>query len=299
MHLIVQPEAGVTPVVAAIRQAKQTIDIAIFRLDRPEIEQALGAAVGRGVRVRALVAHTNRGGEQGLRKLEQRLLGHGVTLSRTADDLARYHAKYMIADRTLHVFGFNFTKLDLYKSRSFGIQTRDRRAVAAATALFEADSQRQPVAPTRSPLVVSPETARSMLIEFLESARRELVIYDDRLDDPACLRVLRERVAKGVRVRVIGRCAPAADVESRRLAGMRLHVRAIVSDGTRLFVGSQSLRRLELDGRREVGLIVANPTVARRVREIFEADWAASAPDGDDAEELDVEATLGEADLPA
>ena len=299
MHLIVQPEAGVTPVVAAIRQARQTIDIAIFRMDRAEIEQALGAAVARGVRVRALVAHTNRGGEQRLRKLEQRLLGHGVTLSRTADDLARYHAKYMIADRTLHLFGFNFTKLDLCKSRSFGIQTRDRRAVAAATALFEADSQRQPLAPMRSPLVVSPDTARAILTKFLKSARRELVIYDDRLEDPACLRVLRERVAKGVRVRVIGRCAPEADVESRRLAGLRLHVRAIVCDGTRLFVGSQSLRRLELDSRREVGLIVANPAVARRVRAVFEADWAASAPEGEGASALGDAADQPDAGMPA
>jgi cardiolipin synthase len=268
-------------------------------MDRPAIEQALAAAVGRGVRVRALVAHTNRGGEQGLRKLEQRLLGHGVTISRTADDLARYHAKYMIADGTLHLFGFNFTKLDLDKSRSFGIQTRDRRAVAAAAALFEADSQRQPFVPTRSALVVSPESARPTLTAFLKSARRELLIYDDRLEDPACLRLLRERMAKGVRVRVIGRCAPAADIESRRLAGLRLHVRAIVCDGTRLFVGSQSLRRLELDGRREVGLIVANPAVARRVRAVFEGDWTASAPDGEATPALAGEAGQADAALSA
>jgi phosphatidylserine/phosphatidylglycerophosphate/cardiolipin synthase-like enzyme len=283
VHLIVQPDAGVTPVVAAIRHARVSIDIAIFRMDRQEIEQALAGAVARGVRVRALVAHTNRGGEAGLRKLEQRLLGHGVTLSRTADDLARYHAKYMIADGTLHVFGFNFTKVDIEKSRSFGIQTRDRRAVAAAIALFEADALRQPYAATRAPLVVSPESARPSLTAFLKGARRDLAIYDDRLEDAACLRVLRARVAKGVRVRVIGRCTAPADIDARRLAGLRLHVRAIVRDGTQLFVGSQSLRRLELDARREVGLIVGNPAVARRVLQVFDADWEASAPAGEAA----------------
>ena len=63
--------------------------------------------------MRALIAHTNRGGEARLRKLEQRLLAAGVTVSRTADDLLRYHAKFMVADSVLHLFGFNFTKLDI------------------------------------------------------------------------------------------------------------------------------------------------------------------------------------------
>ena len=52
-----------------------------------------------------------------------------------------------------------------------------------------------------------------------------------------------------------------------------MHVRAIVRDGTRAFVGSQSLRTLELAARREVGLIITNPTVARRIQQVFDADW--------------------------
>jgi phosphatidylserine/phosphatidylglycerophosphate/cardiolipin synthase-like enzyme len=74
VKLIIQPDAGLTPVVKAIKTAKKTIDIVIFRLDRAEIEKALRTAVERGVVVRALIAHTNRGGEKTLRKLEQRLL---------------------------------------------------------------------------------------------------------------------------------------------------------------------------------------------------------------------------------
>ena len=60
-------------------------------------------------------------------------------MSRTADDLLRYHAKFMVADSVLHVFGFNFTKLDIDKSRSFAISTRDAKPVAEALKLFEAD----------------------------------------------------------------------------------------------------------------------------------------------------------------
>lgn len=274
------------PVVRTIRRARKRIEICIFRVDIDEIERALASAVQRGVRVRALIAHTNRGGENRLRKLELRLLADGVTVSRTADDLLRYHAKYMVADDVLHVFGFNFTKLDILKSRSFALATRDRKAVNEALKLFEADSTRQTYSASPSNLVVSPETARDTLLAFVKGARRELAIYDAKVHDPAFLKVLNEHAAKGLRVRVLGGMKKAGDVvEVRKLGSMRLHVRVIVRDGTRAFVGSQSMRKEELDSRREVGLIVANPAMARKVMQAFEADWIESAPKDEKAEE--------------
>jgi cardiolipin synthase len=288
VKLIIQPDAGVVPIVQAIRTAKERIDVCIFRFDIDEIERALAAAVQRGVRVRALIAHTNRGGENRLRKLEQRLLAAGVMVSRTADDLLRYHAKYMVADDALHLFGFNFTKADLLKRRSFAVATRDRRAVLEAEKLFEADCTRQLYTPAASNLVVSPETARQMLDRFIRGARRELAVYDSRVQDPAFVKLLKDRAAKGVRVRVIGDLkGPDGDVDVRPLKGLRLHVRAIIRDGTRAFVGSQSLKKDELDTRREVGVLISNPTVTRRLMQVFESDWAESASkdekDGEDA----------------
>ncbi len=41
MKLIIQPEEGVSPLLAAIKGAKKRIDIAIFRADRKDIENAL------------------------------------------------------------------------------------------------------------------------------------------------------------------------------------------------------------------------------------------------------------------
>jgi phosphatidylserine/phosphatidylglycerophosphate/cardiolipin synthase-like enzyme len=84
----------------------------------------------------------------------------------------------------------------------------------------------------------------------------------------------------------------AADpIEVRKLP-MRLHVRAIIRDGTRAFVGSQSLRKEELDSRREVGLLVNNPAVARKLMHIFEADWADSAPKGKGADKASPETAV-------
>jgi phosphatidylserine/phosphatidylglycerophosphate/cardiolipin synthase-like enzyme len=283
--LIIEPDDGLTPLLKAVRRARQTIDIVIFRFDCGELEKALEEAVQRGVVVRALIAHTNSGGEKSLRRLELRFLDAGVTVARTADDLPRYHGKLMIVDGTLHVLGFNYTKLDIQKSRSFGIITRDRRLVKEAVALFEADRTRQPYSPGHKKLVVSPETSREALTEFIRHARKELLIYDMQVSDNVIQRVLHERVRAGVRIRIIGHLEKDLPrIKARKMPGLRLHVRAIVRDGASVFIGSQSLRKLEMDGRREVGVIVTNARIAKRVREVFESDWkAAGATPASDA----------------
>jgi phosphatidylserine/phosphatidylglycerophosphate/cardiolipin synthase-like enzyme len=275
MKLIVQPDAGITPIVTAIKQARKSVNVLIFRLDRFEIARALADAVKRGVRVRALTAHTNRGGTKSLRKLEMNLLEAGVTVSRTADDLVRYHGKMMIVDnKILHVYGFNFTGLDIAKSRSFGVISKNRKLVNEATKLFFADFDRLPYVPGYERLVVSPENARERLGRFISAARKQLLIYDPQVSDDAMLRRISERIKAGVDVRVIGRVEAKWTVTCDKCPGVRLHTRAIIRDGVRAFVGSQSLRRLELEKRREVGVIVTDEVVVKQMIEVFESDWA-------------------------
>ena len=275
MKLIVQPDAGIAPIVNAIKQAKRSINVLIFRLDRAEIAHALEGAVGRGVRVRVLTAHANRGGTKSLRKLEMQFLAAGITVSRTADDLVRYHGKMMILDdKILHVYGFNFIGLDMLKSRSFGVITKNDKLVKEANKLFMADFDRLTYTPSCERLVVSPENARERLGRFISGARKQLLIYDPQVSDDAMLRVISERIKAGVDVRVLGRVEAKWNVKSEKFPGKRLHVRAIIRDGKRGFVGSQSLRRLELDKRREVGVIVTDESVVTQMQEVFEKDWA-------------------------
>jgi phosphatidylserine/phosphatidylglycerophosphate/cardiolipin synthase-like enzyme len=275
MKLIVQPESGVAPVVNAIKQAKRSIDILIFRLDRPEVARALEAAVARGVRVRALTAHQNRGGTKHLRKLEMQLLEGGVTVSRTADDLVRYHGKMMIVDeKHLHLYGFNLTALDISKSRSFGIVTKNRKLVVESMKLFEADFDRKTYTSGYERFIVSPDNARERLAKFLKGARKQLLIYDPKVSDDAILKILTERMNAGVDVKIIGKVEAKWGMKAEKYPGKRLHVRAIIRDGERAFVGSQSLRRLELEKRREIGIIITDSGVIRQMQKIFEDDWA-------------------------
>ncbi len=275
--LLVQPGAGVAPLVKAITEAKKSIDILIFRFDRREVETALVKAVNRGVLVRALIAYTNRGGERSLRALEMRLLEAGVTVARTNDDLVRYHGKMLIVDEeTLYVMGFNWTVLDMEKSRSFALITDEKDIVAEAVKLFEADSRRVDYEPKVADFVVSPVNSREALSGFIKKAKKELRIYDPAVNDPSIARLLDERAKSGVRIRILGRMSrKLAGVEVRTLF-MRLHSRVIVRDEEDIFLGSQSLRTAELEARREIGVIFNEAKIAASIIETFDQDWERS-----------------------
>ena len=264
----------------AINGAKSIVEIVIFRFAHRGIEEALVSAVRRGVAVNALIAHVNGSDAESLRKLEMRLLAAGVTVARTDTALARYHSKYLIVDRReLFVLAFNFTHQDINQSRSFGLIIKNRRLVAEAIKLFEADTLRQAYIPAVADFIVSPLNARKQLSAFIKGAKSELLIYDPRISDPATVRLLSRRAKADVSVRIIGHVSGnEGNLCVRELGGMRLHTRSILRDRKALFIGSQSLRELELDGRREVGVICRDRAAISAMLSVFEEDWAGAKP---------------------
>jgi cardiolipin synthase len=275
VKLIIEPADGVGPLLAATRSAKRSVEIAIFRFDHKDIENALKAAAEKGVKVTALIAFANRGGEQGLRRLELRCLDAGIVVARTSDDLVRYHGKYILIDRrVLVVLSFNFTHLDIDRSRGFGIVTTNATWAREAARLFRADCTRAKYAPKTETFVVSPANSRKALDTFLKGTKKQLLIYDPKISDKEILRTLQERAKAGVEIKIIGSVAKRALFDTRKLAGARLHTRTIIRDRRQAFVGSQSLRTAELESRRELGLIVQDAKAVKALVDTFESDWA-------------------------
>jgi cardiolipin synthase len=281
MKLLVQPQDGIAPLLAGIKTAKKSIDILIFRMDWKELESALKAASSKGIAVRALIAHTNRGGEPKLRSLETRFLEAGITVGRTADDLVRYHGKMMIVDRgTLFLLSFNFVHMDIDHSRGFGIVTKSTKIVQEAVKLFEADLNRQPYTAGHNALVVSPANARKQLTAFIKLARKQLLIYDPEIADGQIAHLLEDHAKAGLDIKIIGKMSTrSANLSVAPLTSMRLHTRTIIRDGSQAFVGSQSLRQLELDSRREVGIMIRDSDVVKALIATFEKDWKSTGFD--------------------
>jgi cardiolipin synthase len=188
-----------------------------------------------------------------------RLLADGVSVARTATDLVRYHDKLLIIDKQkLYMMGFNYTYIE--RSRSFGIVTEDRAWVREAENLFIADATRQVYTPACDTFLVSPGNSRQQLTKFIQDAQKQLLIYDGKLSDADMMRLLMQKAREGIEIRVIGKAGKYTPNIKVAPLDMRLHAQAIVRDGTSMYLGSQSLRTLELDARREVSVILSSPS---------------------------------------
>ena len=278
---MIQPHDGIAPLLSGIKSAKKSIDILIFRMDWKELESALKAASGQGIAVRALIAHTNRGGELKLRSLETRFLEAGITVGRTADELIRYHGKMMIVDRrTLFLLSVHFVHLDIDHSRGFGVVTKSAKVVQEAVKLFEADLNRRTYTAGLKDFIVSPANARKQLLAFIKKARKQLLIYDPKISDRQVIRLLEDHAKAGLDIKIIGGLsARRSNLPVAPLTSMRLHTRTIIRDGRQAFVGSQSLRPPELDSRREIGIIVRDSKAVNTLLTTFEEDWGSTGYD--------------------
>ena len=199
-------------------------------------------------------------------------------MARSADDLARYHGKFMIIDRReLYVLAFNFTYLDIEHSRSFGLVIMNPELVEEAVKLFEADTKRQPYVAGVPSFVVSPVNARKQLSSFIKGAKKRLFIYDPEISDAAMIRLLEDLSKAGVEIRILGHLSLASSkLDWHKLGPMRLHTRTIIRDGHEAFIGSQSLREIKLGARPEVGVIFCDAKIVSRLSEIFLGDWDAT-----------------------
>jgi phosphatidylserine/phosphatidylglycerophosphate/cardiolipin synthase-like enzyme len=99
------------------------------------------------------------------------------------------------------------------------------------------------------------------------------------------IRILKERAKAGVEIRMLGKLQKK-DLEAKieKFPG-KLHARVIIQDGRKAFIGSQSLRRLELDERREVGVVFTDAPVVKELVKTFESDWSETDSGRKEAEE--------------
>ena len=182
----------------------------------------------------------------------------------------------MIVDDTLHVFGFNYTKLDIEKSRSFGIVTKRQAPGEGGDGAVRGRLRAAALLAGARPPRRQPRDRRAhVLTAFIKKATKQLLIYDTKVSDRLMLRLLAERAKAGVEIRVFGKVGKGASgIDARKLPDLRLHVRAIIRDGTAAFIGQPEpakagARRPPRSRRHH-----QRRAVAKKMQAVFEADWA-------------------------
>ncbi len=298
VSLFTQPDAGVAPVLDAIRGARKSVDLEVYIFTEQNVLGALEEAKTRGVAVRVLMEREpfNPGNPgSGLPvnfAMAKSLEEAGISYRWTGDAFNFTHEKAMVVDGTTAVImTSNLTKGAFSKNREYGIIDRDPTDAAGVAQVFEADWQQTPTQIRSKTLVVSPDNSRTQLAALIASARKSIHLQDEVMDDPATFALLGQKARAGVDVRVqLGNLEGSADENAKKaleqvgvkqirvVATPTMHAKMVLVDGQRAYVGSINLTSNSMDKNREMGVIVDDARTVSEISKTAEKDWSAGKP---------------------
>src|SRR4029453_10176545 len=248
-RLVLDPVERKAALLGVIGAAKGRLILSLFRWDDFSILDALAAALERGCEVEAVLTKRAKGGKKRLKKLWGALEEMGAVVTRYADPVVKYHAKYLVADDKIAIITtLNPTRKCFTRTWDAVLITPDPSVVKGLLMLYKADAAGVPL-PSRRPLgrrlIVGPERSRPEIRALIESAKHSIRILDHKLSDPDVVTLLRERRAQGITVSVLGKHPMGGVVPPGKL---------MIIDEARAVLGSTALSTLSLDFRREVSV---------------------------------------------
>jgi phosphatidylserine/phosphatidylglycerophosphate/cardiolipin synthase-like enzyme len=243
-----------------IGAARRRLVLSLFRCDDFSILDALAAALERGCEVEAILTKRAKGGKKRLKKLWGALEEMGAVVTRYADPVVKYHAKYLVADgATAIITTLNPTRKCFARTWDAVLITEDPSVVKGLLTLFRADSAGKAL-PSRRPisrrLIVGPERSRAEIRALINGANSSIRILDHKLSDPDIVALLRDRRDQGITVTVLGK---------QPIRGFEPHGKMLIIDEARAVLGSTALSTLSLDFRREVSIVIHDPALVKQL----------------------------------
>jgi phosphatidylserine/phosphatidylglycerophosphate/cardiolipin synthase-like enzyme len=256
---VLDPAQRKAALLGVIGNARRRLILSLFRCDDFSVLDALAAALERGCQVEAILTKRAKGGKKRLKKLWGALEEMGAVVTRYADPVVKYHAKYLVADdATAIVTTLNPTRKCFTRTWDAVLITQDPSVVKGMLTLFKADAAGVPLTSHRAlgrRLIVGPERSRAEIRAMIAGARHSIRILDHKLSDPDLVALLRDRRNDGVTVSVLG----------HRAMGLEPHGKMMIIDESRAVLGSTALSTLSLDFRREVSVVVHEPALVRQL----------------------------------
>jgi cardiolipin synthase A/B len=287
--LSVLPDAGEAPNVDVLKQAKSTIRVMAYMMGYGGVLDTLKQKAGSGVSVRVILDLAQIGVNQ---KYHDQLVAAGAQVAWSDASFTYMHAKVLIVDAAVAAISTgNYLVSNVLKERNYVVRNSDPADVADLVALFDADWQRTTPDLACTRLLISPLNARARILSLIEGAQSSLEIESMQLADNEVRAAVAAAKAKGIDVRVLlaspdwitANTAAAAflaqhAIFARYLTTPSVHVKSIIVDGVRAFVGSENLSYTSLSKNREVGLILTEAPAVQQMVATFEQDWTAAIP---------------------
>jgi phosphatidylserine/phosphatidylglycerophosphate/cardiolipin synthase-like enzyme len=161
---------------------------------------------------------------------------------------------------------------------------------------FEADWKREDFDPDKRLLIWCRGNGRARIARFIDGAKKELCLQNERYQDPTIIERLVAAHTRGVKVHLMSlpphalkekkllegvaglRVMRDIGIKIHKLKGLHLHAKMLLADGERAIVGSMNIAPGSFDSRRELAIEIEDKHIVRRLKKTFEADWKNSHP---------------------
>lgn len=278
------PEEGDTPFVESLSKAKTSIRVMVYMMGYGGILDTLKQKAGAGVSVRVILDVSQIDVNQ---KYFDALTAAGAEVRWSDPGFKYMHAKAFVVDDAEAVISTGNYSLSLIKKeRNFNATDADPADVATVAAIFDADWDKKSPDLSCTRLLVSPVNARERLLDLIGSATSTLDIESMQFADTEVREAVAARAMAGVSVRVLladpawidanadgAAFLAAKGIPARYMVSPGVHVKAIVADGARAYMGSENLSWTSLEKNREIGLIVLEADGVKTMHDTFESDW--------------------------
>jgi cardiolipin synthase A/B len=289
LEVSVLPDAGATPFVSVLGRATKTIRVMVYEMGTGPIIDTLEAKARAGVKVQIILDLAQKGTNQ---KYMDRLKAAGADVIWSDTRFQFMHAKVLIVDGAEAVISTgNYAAFRMMVERNFVVRDADAADVDVLVRLFDADFARKDPDLTCTRLLVSPVNAKQRLLDFIASAKSDVLVESMQLADNDVRDALAARKAAGVMVRVLladprwitanadaATFLAAHGIEARHMEQPGVHVKAVVVDGTLAYAGSINLSWTSLTKNREVGLLITEPTNVTSMHTTMTHDWLTATP---------------------
>jgi phosphatidylserine/phosphatidylglycerophosphate/cardiolipin synthase-like enzyme len=289
LEVSVLPDAGATPFVSVLGRATKTIRVMVYEMGTGPIIDTLEAKARAGVKVQIILDVAQMNTNQ---KYMDRLKAAGADVIWSDTRFQFMHAKLLIVDGAEAVISTgNYAAFRMTMERNFVVRDADAADVDVLVKLFDADFARKDPDLTCTRLLVSPVNAKQRLLDFIASAKTDVLVESMQLADNDVRDALAARKAAGATVRVlladpswITANADAAaflashGIEARHMKDPGVHVKAVVVDGKLAYAGSINLSWTSLTKNREVGLLITEPANVTAMHTTMTSDWLIATP---------------------
>jgi phosphatidylserine/phosphatidylglycerophosphate/cardiolipin synthase-like enzyme len=288
VRIIVEPSDHGSALIDAINAATTSVHVTMYLLTDTDVLNALVARHNAGVEVKIVLNQRfDTPGNPNQITFDQ-LQHAGVPVVWSPSTFTFTHEKCVVIDQsTAWIMTMNASKSSVSKNREYLAVDTTAADVVEAEAQFAADFAGQPYTPTGN-LLMSPVTARPGIASLIQSATHSIDFEVEEMSDTAIATELCAAAGRSVVVRGVISTTSRSAAAQRTLTQLQgcgaklvslshpyIHAKAIVVDGTSIYVGSANYTQTSLDHNRELGLVTSNPAAVSAVATSVAADITA------------------------